>query len=74
MNHFPQTMFQTTPLSLTCRYYSQCAFQHTGQELADNLKVCTGNALNKYRECNKTLPERIIIYRDGVGDGQVSIN
>ena len=53
------------------RYYSQCMFQHTGQELADNLKVCMAAALRKYHEVNKMLPERIIVYRDGVGDGQV---
>lgn len=29
-------------------------------------------ALRKYREVNKALPERIIIYRDGVGDGQLA--
>ncbi len=40
-------------------------------ELADNLKVCTASALKKYQEVNETLPERIIVYRDGVGDGQV---
>ena len=29
-------------------------------------------ALHKYNEINKNLPDRIIVYRDGVGDGQVS--
>ena len=67
------------------RYYSQCAFQHTGQELADKLKVCMASALVRYKaeQTNKSheqaasdpgldgLPERIVIYRDGVGDGQV---
>lgn len=28
-------------------------------------------ALKKYREINGHDPERIIVYRDGVGDGQV---
>ncbi len=46
-------------------------FQHTGMELGDNLKACTANALQKYSEINRALPDRIIIYRDGVGDGQV---
>ena len=48
-------------------------FQHTGQELADNLKVCMTAALKNYHEVNGRLPERIIVYRDGVGDGQASI-
>ena len=46
-------------------------FQHTGQELADNLKVCMTAALKNYHDINKRLPERILVYRDGVGDGQV---
>jgi len=27
--------------------------------------------LNKYNERNQTFPDRIIIYRDGVSDGQL---
>ncbi len=46
-------------------------FQHTGQELADNLKECMARALRRYHDINKTLPGRIVVYRDGVGDGQV---
>ena len=30
-------------------------------------------ALRKYQEINNDLPERIIIYRDGVGDGQLKL-
>ena len=30
-------------------------------------------ALRKYQEINSDLPERIIIYRDGVGDGQLKL-
>lgn len=29
-------------------------------------------ALKKYHEVNQALPDRIVVYRDGVGDGQVS--
>ena len=54
------------------RYFSQCMFQHTGMELGDNLKKCTVAALKKYKEVNGVMPDRIIVYRDGVGDGQVS--
>lgn len=28
-------------------------------------------ALRKYHEKNSVLPDRIVVYRDGVGDGQV---
>lgn len=34
--------------------------------------LCFIEALNKYRYKNNTLPNSIIIYRDGVGDGQLS--
>ena len=30
------------------------------------------DALMKYREINNVLPQYIIVYRDGVGDGQLS--
>ncbi|NP_001161632.1 piwi-like protein [Saccoglossus kowalevskii] len=53
------------------RFYSRVTFQHTGQELIDGLKVCLQASLKKYHEINKTLPERIFVYRDGVGDGQL---
>ena len=46
-------------------------FQHTGQELADNLKKCMTNALKQFHKVNGALPERIVVYRDGVGDGMV---
>ena len=46
-------------------------FQHTGQELADNLKKCMTNALRQFHKVNGALPERIVVYRDGVGDGMV---
>ena len=29
-------------------------------------------SLKKYNELNDCLPERIVIYRDGVGDGQLN--
>lgn len=54
------------------RYHSRCTFQHTGMELADGLKVCMTGALRRYAKENGKLPERIIFYRDGVGDGQLN--
>lgn len=55
------------------RWYSRCCFQIPGQELIDGLKVCFTSALRKYHEENHSLPEKIIVFRDGVGDGQLSI-
>lgn len=55
------------------RWYSRCCFQTPGQELIDGLKVCFTSALKKYHDDNHCLPEKIIVYRDGVGDGQLPI-
>ncbi|XP_020631825.1 piwi-like protein 1 isoform X2 [Orbicella faveolata] len=55
------------------KYYSKVSFQHTGMELIDQLKTNMTAALRRYHEVNGDLPERIIIYRDGVGDGQLRL-
>ena len=54
------------------RYYSRVAFQHQTQELMTGLMVFMQAALRQYNQINGALPEKIIIYRDGVGDGQLS--
>ncbi|XP_032223626.2 piwi-like protein 1 [Nematostella vectensis] len=53
------------------RYYSRCTFQHSGQELVDGLKVCMTAALRQWQQINGVLPDKIIVFRDGVGDGQL---
>lgn len=60
----------STNATLT-KYYSRVTFQHTGMELIDGLKTAMTAALKKYGELNGVLPDRIIVYRDGVGDGQL---
>ncbi|NXJ77374.1 PIWL1 protein, partial [Trogon melanurus] len=54
------------------RWFSRCAVQGRGQELVDGLKTCMQTALRDWFKWNKCLPSRIIVYRDGVGDGQLS--
>merc|ERR1712142_1134423 len=41
------------------------------QELNDNMCPAIAKALRKYNDVNKCLPTRIIMYRDGVGEGQL---
>ncbi len=53
------------------RWYSKCCFQMVGQELTDTLKPAFLQAIKKYREVNNFLPEKIVIFRDGVSDGQL---
>ncbi|KFW03842.1 Piwi-like 1 [Eurypyga helias] len=54
------------------RWFSRCVVQGRGQELVDGLKVCLQSALREWFKWNKYLPSRIIVYRDGVGDGQLN--
>ncbi|XP_067213491.1 piwi-like protein Siwi isoform X1 [Linepithema humile] len=54
------------------RYYSTVNAHTTGDELSTELAVNISKAARVYGTCNKTLPSRILIYRDGVGEGQVS--
>lgn len=56
--------------SLT-RYYSAVAAHTTGEELSDEFGESLEKAVLCYRSVNKVLPSHILIYRDGVGEGQV---
>uniref|UniRef100_A0A7N5ZZH6 Piwi-like 1 n=1 Tax=Anabas testudineus TaxID=64144 RepID=A0A7N5ZZH6_ANATE len=50
---------------------SRLVFQQTGDcSLTSIQRLCTG-ALKDYLKFNNSLPSRIIVYRDGVGDGQL---
>ncbi|XP_041982210.1 piwi-like protein Ago3 [Aricia agestis] len=53
------------------QWYSKAVFQEKGQEIVDGLKTCLVDSLNHYLRVNGRLPDRIIMYRDGVGDGQL---
>ncbi|TSO88073.1 Piwi-like protein 1 [Bagarius yarrelli] len=53
------------------RWFSKCVLQSRGQEIIDGLKVALQAALKTYFNYNKSLPSRIIVYRDGVGDGML---
>jgi aubergine-like protein len=54
------------------KYYSRVVFQRSSQELIDGLKQCFSDSLRKYHELRGALPQRIIVFRDGVGDGQLN--
>nr|XP_035121123.2 piwi-like protein 4 isoform X2 [Callithrix jacchus] len=53
------------------RWFSRCILQRTTTDVADCLKVFMTGALNKWYKYNHDLPARIIVYRAGVGDGQL---
>ncbi|XP_034547334.1 piwi-like protein 2 [Notolabrus celidotus] len=56
--------------SLT-RWYSRVTFQTPTEELINGFRVCLLAALQKYYEVNHNLPEKIVVYRDGVSEGQL---
>ena len=54
------------------RFFSIVTAHKTGEELSNEIGLNLVKALRKYQEANEdALPTRIIIYRDGVGDGQI---
>jgi aubergine-like protein len=53
------------------RYFSAVSSHNSGEELSNTFSLNLIKALTQFKECNNSLPKRIIIYRDGVGEGQV---
>ncbi|KAH8261810.1 hypothetical protein KR038_009042, partial [Drosophila bunnanda] len=61
----------TMDMKTSCRYFSSVSEHLKGQELSDQMSINMTCALKAYREHHGTLPERILFFRDGVGDGQL---
>ncbi|KAI5613348.1 piwi-like protein 2 isoform X1 [Silurus asotus] len=57
--------------SLMTKWYSRVTFQMPNEEIINGFRVCLLAALQKYYEVNHSFPEKIVIYRDGVSDGQL---
>ncbi|XP_076107273.1 piwi-like protein 1 [Mytilus galloprovincialis] len=55
------------------RYFSTVTPQLSGQELIDGIYVKFAEGLKKYHQVNGHLPGNIVVYRDGVGDGQLDM-
>ncbi|XP_040196101.1 piwi-like protein 4 [Rana temporaria] len=55
------------------KWFSRCIIQKTSTNFADCLTVCMQGAIEKWKKNNNDWPSRIIIYRDGVGDGQLQM-
>ncbi|CAH1169267.1 unnamed protein product [Phyllotreta striolata] len=54
------------------RYFNLTSEHSLEEELSENIAAFLILACHKYKEVNGTFPERILIYRDGVGDGQMA--
>ena len=59
--------------SAMSRWYSSTVFQAAHQELIDALKPAFVRAIKQYYQANHAWPTKIIVFRDGVGDSQLSI-
>ncbi|XP_018412307.1 PREDICTED: piwi-like protein 4 [Nanorana parkeri] len=65
--------FVASTNSRLTKWFSRCIIQKTSTDFADCLKVCMQGAIEKWKSYNNDLPKRIIVYRDGVGDGQLQM-
>ncbi|KAL1768621.1 piwi 3 [Sigmodon hispidus] len=52
-------------------WHSQCIFQKAGEEIVSNLQECLQAALDAWIANEKQKPHCVVVYRDGVGDGQL---
>lgn len=53
------------------KYYSTVTQHCNGEELSDHMSLNVIKAIRSYQNSFKCLPQRIIIYRDGVSDGEL---
>jgi len=54
------------------KWYSSTCFQAAGQELVDTVKPAFVRAIKEYYRAQHAWPEKILVFRDGVGDTQLS--
>ncbi|KRT80752.1 hypothetical protein AMK59_5119 [Oryctes borbonicus] len=52
------------------RWYSMVTLQD--REISNHLKMCFVKSLEKHREYCGSYPDKVIVFRDGVGEGQIS--
>ncbi|CAG9764075.1 unnamed protein product [Ceutorhynchus assimilis] len=53
------------------QYYSMVTEHEFEQELSSNIANFMLLACKRFQQINKVIPDRIVVYRDGVGDGQI---
>ncbi|XP_055323202.1 piwi-like protein Siwi [Sitodiplosis mosellana] len=62
----------TMDMRRSTKFFSAVSAHQNGEELSNNLSLNVVAALRQYRAIHKTLPDRILFYRDGVGEGQTN--
>ncbi|XP_071550552.1 piwi-like protein Ago3 [Panulirus ornatus] len=55
------------------KWYSHASFQHPGDEIVHGLKIALLEALRHYHKLHHSLPRSIMVYRDGISDGQLKL-
>lgn len=53
------------------RYFNVCSAHRNGEELSNDLALSVIKAVKAYKQVQGKIPDRILIYRDGVGEGQL---
>lgn len=71
-NSFGAMVAHMNPMQDGGQYFSTVKKHENGQEFSTNVGSDVMLAVKKYVDLFEALPKRILIYRDGVGDGQVS--
>ncbi|XP_074601974.1 piwi-like protein 1 [Brevipalpus obovatus] len=54
------------------RWYSRVTYHQSREEMSGNFSMHLTNGLKEYASLNGQLPDRLIVYRDGVGEGQIN--
>lgn len=55
------------------KWFSRVAFQGANEEIGHTLQSSLLAAMQKFKENTGTAPDRIFVFRDGVGDGQIPV-
>lgn len=58
-------------LRTNCRYFSVVSSHSNGEELSNELATNMIKSLQEYKEVHHALPAKILLFRDGVGEGQI---
>lgn len=70
-----QKSFGATVCSLDrnlTRYFNVCTPHRNGEELSNDFALAIIKGVKEYKTVNGKVPDVILIYRDGVGDGQLT--
>ncbi|XP_055386679.1 protein aubergine-like [Condylostylus longicornis] len=65
-------MVATMDLKVSTKFFSTVSEHVKGAELSNEISTNMTKALREYREVHGTLPDRILFYRDGVGEGALN--